>query len=250
MTEPIQIWTDGACLGNPGPGGWAALLRTGGREKELVGHESVTTNNRMELLGAISALEALKRPSKVVLHTDSKYVLQGITEWVKGWQRRGWRTADNKPVVNRDLWERLIAAAAPHEIEWLWVKGHSGHAENDRVDALATAAAKKSSEQEDVSVKVDLEGQLGVTCALAGTKNAEKKAPPFCVRGPGNTGAHCLTADGKGACSHAFLILERSTLRLKDKAGGSAVIQTDDTGKGEPQDRLRAVLRAIGARPS
>lgn len=247
--ETVLVWTDGACLGNPGPGGWAALLRMGERERELVGHEAVTTNNRMELMGAIAALEAMKKPLSVVLHTDSKYVLQGATQWSKGWIRRGWRTADNKPVVNRDLWERLIAAAAPHQIDWQWVKGHSGHKENDRVDALATAAARQVSEQEDVSVKVDLEARLGVSCTLAGTKNAEKKAPPWCVRGPGDTGVHCLTADGVKACQHAFLILETSTLKLKDKAGGSTNIATDDTGKGAAQDRLRAILRAIGDKP-
>src|SRR4051812_9451322 len=170
--ETVLAWTDGACLGNPGPGGWAALLRMGDREREIVGHENVTTNNRMELMGAIAALEALKKPLRLVLHTDSKYVLKGATEWVSGWQRRGWKTADNKPVVNRDLWERLIAAAAPHDVDWQWVRGHSGHDENERVDALATAAARQASEQEDVSVKVDLEAQLGVVCQLAGTKNA------------------------------------------------------------------------------
>jgi ribonuclease HI len=248
--QAVHVWTDGACLGNPGPGGWAALLRMGARERELVGHENVTTNNRMELMGAIAALEAMKKPLAIVLHTDSKYVLQGATEWVKGWARRGWKTADNKPVQNRDLWERLVAAAAPHQVEWIWVRGHSGHVENERVDALATAAARRASEQEDVSVKVDLEAQLGVSCSLAGTKNAEKKAPAWCVRGPGETGAHCLVGAGDEACSHAFIILERSTLKLKDKAGGSVSIATDDSGKGPEQDRLRAILRSIGRPPS
>src|SRR5205807_7095983 len=107
------------------------------------------------------------------------------------------KTADNKPVMNRDLWERLVAAAAPHDVEWVWVRGHSGHVENERVDALATAEARRAAEQEDVSVKVDLDGQLGVSCLLSGTKGAEKKAPPWCVRGPGNTGVHCLTGSGE-----------------------------------------------------
>jgi hypothetical protein len=203
----------------------------------------------MELMAAISALQALKRPVKVVLHTDSKYVLQGATEWVKGWKRRGWRSADNKPVANRDLWERLLAAAAPHEIDWQWVRGHSGHVENERVDRLAAAEAARVSEQEDVSVKVELDGQLGIECQLAGTKNAEKRAPAWCVRGPGNTGVHCLTGSGQHACEHAFVILERSTLKLRDKRGGTATLTTDDTGKGAVQDQLRAVLRGIGQKP-
>jgi ribonuclease HI len=246
VKETVLVWTDGACLGNPGPGGWAALLRIGDKERELVGRENVTTNNRMELMAAISALEALKRPVKVVLHTDSKYVLQGATEWVKGWQRRGWRSADNKPVANRDLWERLLAAMAPHEVDWEWVRGHSGHVENERVDKLATAEAARANEQEDVNVKVELDGQLGITCALAGTRNAAKRAPAWCVRGPGNTGVHCVTGSGQAPCEHAFIIIERSTLKLRDKAGGSATLATDDTGKGAVQDQLRAVLRGIG----
>jgi len=137
----VEIFTDGACRGNPGPGGWAALIRMGARERELSGGEPLTTNNRMELLAAIEALKALKRPCRVQLTTDSSYVRDGITKWIHGWRRNGWRTADRKPVKNADLWQALLDAAEPHRIEWHWVKGHSGHAENDRVDDLACAAA-------------------------------------------------------------------------------------------------------------
>lgn len=137
----VEIFTDGACRGNPGPGGWAALLRMGRHEKTLSGAEPATTNNRMELTAAIRALEALIEPCEVVLHSDSKYVLDGMTKWVAGWQKRGWTNASKQPVRNADLWHELIAAALPHEVEWIWVKGHSGHAENDRVDALACAEA-------------------------------------------------------------------------------------------------------------
>jgi ribonuclease HI len=137
----VEIFTDGACRGNPGPGGWAALLRMGGKERELSGGESLTTNNRMELTAAISGLEALKKPCRVELHTDSQYVRDGITRWIHAWQRNGWRTADKKPVKNADLWQELLDAAKPHRISWHWVKGHSGHPENNRVDALACAEA-------------------------------------------------------------------------------------------------------------
>jgi ribonuclease HI len=137
----VEIFTDGACRGNPGPGGWAALLRTGDKERELSGGDKPTTHNRMELTAAIRALEALKKPCRVHLHTDSQYVRDGITKWIHGWQRNGWRTADKKPVKNADLWQELLDAAAPHRVEWHWVKGHSGHPENDRVDALACAEA-------------------------------------------------------------------------------------------------------------
>jgi ribonuclease HI len=137
----IEIFTDGACRGNPGPGGWAALLRTAEKERELSGGEPLTTNNRMELTAAIRALQALKRPCSVQLHTDSQYVRDGITRWIHGWRNNGWRTSDKKPVKNAELWQELVAAAAPHRVEWHWVKGHSGHPENDRVDALACAAA-------------------------------------------------------------------------------------------------------------
>lgn len=133
----MEIFTDGACKGNPGVGGWGALLRVNGKEKEMCGGEAHTTNNRMELMGAIAALEALKRPCKVHLHTDSKYVQQGITEWIVGWKQRGWKTAAKQPVKNEDLWRRLDAAASLHQIEWLWVKGHAGHIENERADELA-----------------------------------------------------------------------------------------------------------------
>jgi ribonuclease HI len=143
MTE-VEIFTDGACRGNPGPGGWAAVIRSGTREKELAGGEPDTTNNRMELLAAIRALEALKRPCSVVLHTDSNYVKDGITRWIHGWQKNGWRTADRKPVKNAELWQALLDAARPHRVEWRWVKGHSGHPENDRADALACAAADQA----------------------------------------------------------------------------------------------------------
>jgi len=133
----VELFTDGACSGNPGPGGWAAILRMDGHERELSGGDPATTNNRMELMGAISGLEALKRPCKVLLHTDSRYVLDGATRWIKGWKKNGWRTADKKAVKNVELWQRLDTAQAPHQVHWSWVKGHSGHAENDRADELA-----------------------------------------------------------------------------------------------------------------
>jgi ribonuclease HI len=139
----VQIWTDGACSGNPGPGGWGALLRCNGIEKELSGAEAETTNNRMELMAAIQALETLKRPCRVELTTDSNYVRQGMTEWLPRWQANGWKTAARKPVKNEDLWRRLIAASAPHQIRWCWVRGHSGHPENERADGLATDAARR-----------------------------------------------------------------------------------------------------------
>lgn len=143
----VEIHTDGACLGNPGPGGWAALLRFSGRERELIGSEADTTNNRMELSAAIAALEALKRPCSVVLFTDSQYVLKGITEWLPAWQRRGWKTAAGEPVRNIELWQRLQQAQAPHQVQWRWVKGHSGDPLNERVDQLARAAAQQVSGQ-------------------------------------------------------------------------------------------------------
>ncbi len=141
--ETVEIYTDGACRGNPGPGGWGALLRYRGREKTLSGAEADTTNNRMELMAAIRALETLKRPCKVALFTDSEYVKKGITEWLKNWKRRDWKTAEKKPVKNADLWRRLDAATATHDIQWRWVRGHSGHPENERVDALARKAIGK-----------------------------------------------------------------------------------------------------------
>ena len=137
---PVEIFTDGACRGNPGPGGWAALLRLGENERLLSGASSMTTNNRMELQAAIEALAALKRASRVVLTTDSQYVRQGVTTWVATWKRNGWRTSAREPVKNRDLWERLDLLAASHQVEWKWVRGHSGHPENERVDQAANAA--------------------------------------------------------------------------------------------------------------
>ncbi len=139
----VEIWTDGACSGNPGPGGWGAVLRFGATEKELSGAESPTTNNRMELWGAIAALEALTRPCTIRLHTDSSYVKNGITQWLKRWKANGWKTADRSPVKNEDLWRRLEAAAARHRIEWKWVKGHAGDPMNERADALARAAIRR-----------------------------------------------------------------------------------------------------------
>ncbi len=140
MLHCVEIFSDGACRGNPGPGGWGALLRHKGREKTLSGAEPQTTNNRMELMAAIRALESLKRPCRVELTTDSQYVRKGITEWLPNWKRRGWRTADKKPVKNEDLWRRLEAAASGHEITWHWVRGHSGHRENELADRLANDA--------------------------------------------------------------------------------------------------------------
>jgi ribonuclease HI len=135
----VEMFTDGACSGNPGPGGWGAILRYGGHEKELSGYASPTTNNRMEMMAAIAGLEALKRPSIVHLHTDSQYLRDGITRYIQGWKKNGWKTADKKPVKNIDLWLRLEAATKPHRVEWFWVKGHAGHPENERADALARA---------------------------------------------------------------------------------------------------------------
>jgi ribonuclease HI len=140
-SEPlVEIWTDGGCKPNPGPGGWAAILRYGTVERELAGAEPATTNNRMELTAAIMALEALKRPSAVRLHTDSQYVKDGITRWISGWTRNGWKTASRDPVKNFELWQRLLLAAKPHQVEWAWVRGHAGDPMNERADALATAA--------------------------------------------------------------------------------------------------------------
>ena len=141
MPDPVEIYTDGSSRGNPGPGGWAALLRFRGREREIGGRETYTTNNRMELLAAICGLEALRRPCRVRLVTDSTYVRDGITRWIANWKRRGWRTASGHPVKNVDLWQRLDAAASRHEIDWIWTRGHSGHPENERVDQRARAEA-------------------------------------------------------------------------------------------------------------
>lgn len=135
--DTIYIYSDGACKGNPGPGGWGALLVSGGHRKEISGGEANTTNNRMEMTAVIRALELLKRPSTVEVHTDSQYVQKGISEWMAGWKKRNWRTADGKPVKNQDLWQRLDALSQQHRIEWVWVRGHNGHPENERADALA-----------------------------------------------------------------------------------------------------------------
>lgn len=140
MPPYVEIYSDGACRGNPGPGGWGALLRCKDREKRLSGAEPLTTNNRMELIAAIRALESLKRPCQVVLTTDSEYLRRGISEWLPVWKRRGWRTADNKPVKNEDLWRQLEAAASSHRVDWRWVRGHSGHVENELADRLANKA--------------------------------------------------------------------------------------------------------------
>jgi ribonuclease HI len=139
-TGTVEAYTDGACSGNPGPGGWGVVLRWRGQEKDLKGGEAQTTNNRMEMMAAIAALESLKRPLTIDLYTDSQYLRQGITSWIHGWKKNGWKTADKKPVKNVDLWQRLEAAALQHEVRWHWVKGHAGHPENERADALARAA--------------------------------------------------------------------------------------------------------------
>ncbi len=144
LTKQVEIYTDGACSGNPGPGGWGALLRYNGHEKELSGSEAHTTNNRMELLAVIFALEALSQPCEVRVYSDSKYVCDGITRWLPGWRQRGWKTANRKPVKNVDLWQRLDSLAGGHSVQWLWVKGHSGHPENERVDQLAREAIDRS----------------------------------------------------------------------------------------------------------
>ena len=138
----VEIFTDGACKGNPGPGGWGALIRSGARERELSGGENPSTNNRMELMAAIEALNALTKPCRVELTTDSNYVREGITKWIHGWRKNGWKTADRKPVKNAELWQALLEASARHQMSWHWVKGHAGHPENERADLLACAAAE------------------------------------------------------------------------------------------------------------
>ncbi len=146
MSDPVEIYTDGACSGNPGPGGWGAILRFRGIEKELFGGEAQTTNNRMEMTAVIQALETLKRPCRVHLFTDSQYVMKGMTEWMSGWKARGWKTADKKPVKNEDLWRVLDAAIQRHDVHWTWLKGHAGHPENERADALARQGVKSVTE--------------------------------------------------------------------------------------------------------
>ena len=142
--EAVEIWTDGACKGNPGPGGWGVLLKMGSIEKTLHGGEPLTTNNRMEMLAVIEALRALKRPCKVLLHVDSQYVMKGMTEWIHGWKQRGWRTADKKPVKNADLWQRMEEEVAKHTITWKWVKGHAGDPGNERADLLANRGVEEA----------------------------------------------------------------------------------------------------------
>jgi ribonuclease HI len=155
MTDrpPIIIYTDGACSGNPGPGGWGAILTYRDTCKEIFGGEPVTTNNRMELMAAIAALDALKKPSRVELHTDSQYVMKGITQWIHGWKKNGWKTADKKPVKNAELWQRLDEARRVHEIDWRWVKGHAGHAENERADELARLGMEEFKPKRNTSAK-------------------------------------------------------------------------------------------------
>jgi ribonuclease HI len=143
----VEIYTDGACSGNPGPGGWGAILRYDGREREISGGEPATTNNRMEMMAAIQALESLKRPVPVRLHTDSQYLRDGITKWIHGWKKRGWLTAEKQPVKNVDLWQRLETALAAHKVEWIWVRGHAGHPENERADALARQGLAEARER-------------------------------------------------------------------------------------------------------
>ena len=144
MAGKVEIWTDGACSGNPGPGGWGAVLRYGKREREIYGGERRTTNNRMELTAAIEALEALRRPCQVRLTTDSKYLKDGISQWIHNWKRNGWRTAARKPVKNADLWQRLDQAITPHTVQWLWTKAHAGHPENERADELARRGTEEA----------------------------------------------------------------------------------------------------------
>jgi len=146
--KQVDIFTDGACKGNPGPGGWAALLRMGTAEKELVGGAAQTTNNRMEMTAVLEGLKALKAPCEVTIHTDSRYVIDGMTQWIFGWQKRGWVNAAKKPVANEDLWRALIDAVRPHKVQWQWVKGHAGHPENERVDSLASEEAARQAGRE------------------------------------------------------------------------------------------------------
>lgn len=151
QAKKVAMFTDGACRGNPGPGGWGVVLRYGDKEKEMHGGEPETTNNRMELMAAIAGLEALREPCQVVLTTDSRYVMDGVTQWMPNWKKRGWKTASKQPVKNVDLWQRLDAATAPHDIDWQWVKGHSGHPENERADALANKGIDEMNRQKGIA---------------------------------------------------------------------------------------------------
>ncbi|WP_255461728.1 ribonuclease HI [Alcanivorax sp. DP30] len=151
QVKQVAMFTDGACRGNPGPGGWGVVLRYGDKEKEMHGGEAETTNNRMELMAAIAGLEALRQPCEVVLTTDSRYVMDGVTRWMPNWKRRGWKTASRQPVKNVDLWQRLDAATQPHNIDWQWVKGHSGHPENERADALANKGIDEMNRQKGIA---------------------------------------------------------------------------------------------------
>lgn len=178
--KSVEIFTDGACSGNPGPGGWGAILRFNGTTRELSGGEAVTTNNRMELLAAITALDALKEPCKVELHTDSKYVMDGISKWIHGWKKNGWKTADKKPVKNGELWQALDAANRRHEVTWNWVKGHAGHSENERADELARTgmAPFKPTRPQPAGAPVAQSGAAKAKSRAADTAGpSPKKAP-------------------------------------------------------------------------
>jgi len=153
VTDIVELFTDGACSGNPGPGGWGCILRFKGTEKELCGGEPGTTNNRMEMMAVIQGISALKRPCTIAVYTDSQYVQKGITEWIWGWKKRNWKTADNKPVKNADLWQQLDALAKTHEISWHWVKGHAGHAENERADALARQGLQEARAGDELGMR-------------------------------------------------------------------------------------------------
>jgi len=176
----VEVFTDGACRGNPGPGGWAAILRYRGTEKDLGGFEPDTTNNRMEMTAAIAGLEALKRPCRVRLYSDSQYLRDGITKWINGWKRRGWLTAEKQPVKNIDLWQRLDAAAAPHDVSWIWVRGHSGHPENERADALARARIANASRKN----RITYPPAASEMCRPAGASNGRGTRGPRAVDPP------------------------------------------------------------------
>jgi ribonuclease HI len=172
--KTVEVFTDGACSGNPGPGGWGAILRFNGNTKELSGGEAVTTNNRMELMAAISALNALKEPCEVLLHTDSKYVMDGISGWIHGWKRNGWKTADKKPVKNGELWQALDEANRRHKVKWHWVKGHAGHVENERADELAREGMAPFKKKRGIS---PLEGEMAGRPEGGGSGSARPTKP-------------------------------------------------------------------------